>query len=139
MPLAKRVSLAHRGSRQNRVTAFFRAQVTGDLAPVALPSPGSYATSTNSASGHDLLRNRYVSGEVKRWTNTPTEVAAAETPALVSSETAPYLTGVPSITQRLHAWLQNYRRALVRYEYHLENYVGFVHLACLLILLRAYL
>jgi hypothetical protein len=27
----------------------------------------------------------------------------------------------------------------VRYEYHLENYLGFVHLACLLILLRAYL
>jgi transposase len=41
--------------------------------------------------------------------------------------------------ERLHAWLQNYRRVLVRYEYHLENYLGFVHLACLLILLRAYL
>ncbi len=41
--------------------------------------------------------------------------------------------------ERLHAWLQNYRRVLVRYEYHLANYLGFVHLACLLILLRAYL
>jgi len=41
--------------------------------------------------------------------------------------------------ERLHAWLQNYRRVLVRYEWHLENYLGFVHLACLLILLRAYL
>jgi len=41
--------------------------------------------------------------------------------------------------ERLHAWLQNYRRVLVRYEWHLENYLGFVRLACLLILLRAYL
>lgn len=41
--------------------------------------------------------------------------------------------------ERLHAWLQNSRRVLVRYEHHLENYLGFVHLACLLILLRAYL
>ena len=41
--------------------------------------------------------------------------------------------------ERLHAWLQNYRRVLVRYERHLENYLGFVHRACLLILLRTYL
>ncbi len=41
--------------------------------------------------------------------------------------------------ERLHAWLQNSRRVLVRYEYHLANYRGFVHLACVLILLRAYL
>jgi hypothetical protein len=26
----------------------------------------------------------------------------------------------------------------VRYEYHDENYLGFVHLGCMLILLRAY-
>jgi transposase len=38
--------------------------------------------------------------------------------------------------ERLNAWLQNSRRVLVRHEYHLENYVGFVHLACMLILLR---
>jgi transposase len=41
--------------------------------------------------------------------------------------------------ERLHAGLQNSRGVLVRYEYHLENYIGFVRLACLLILLRAYL
>ena len=40
--------------------------------------------------------------------------------------------------ERLFAWLQNYRRILVRYEYHDENYLGFVHLGCVLILLRAY-
>ena len=40
--------------------------------------------------------------------------------------------------ERLFAWLQNFRRILVRYEYHDENYLGFVHLGCILILLRAY-
>ena len=40
--------------------------------------------------------------------------------------------------ERLFAWLQNFRRILVRYEYHDENYLGFVQLGCLLILLRAY-
>jgi transposase len=34
------------------------------------------------------------------------------------------------------AWLQNYRRVLVRWEHHLENFLGFVQLACVLILLR---
>src|SRR5262245_39436153 len=32
--------------------------------------------------------------------------------------------------ERLFAWLQNYRRILVRYEYHDANYLGFVHLGC---------
>ena len=40
--------------------------------------------------------------------------------------------------ERLFAWSQNYRRILVRYEYHDANYLGFVHLGCILILLRAY-
>ena len=40
--------------------------------------------------------------------------------------------------ERLFAWLQNYRRILVRHEYHDANYLGFIHLGCILILLRAY-
>lgn len=40
--------------------------------------------------------------------------------------------------ERLFAWLQNFRRIPVRYEYHDDNYLGFVHLGCILILLRAY-
>ncbi len=40
--------------------------------------------------------------------------------------------------ERLFAWLQNFRRIVVRYEYHDANYLGFVHLACMLILLRIY-
>ena len=40
--------------------------------------------------------------------------------------------------ERLFAWLQNFRRIVVRYEYHDENYLGFVHLGWMLILLRAY-
>jgi transposase len=41
--------------------------------------------------------------------------------------------------ERLFAWLQNFRRLVVRHEYHAENFLGFVHLACIMILLRGYL
>jgi transposase len=41
--------------------------------------------------------------------------------------------------ERLFAWLQNFRRVLVRHEYHAENYLGFVQLGCMVILLRWYL
>ncbi len=39
--------------------------------------------------------------------------------------------------ERLFAWLGNYRRLVVRYERHAENFLGFVRLACVLILLRS--
>lgn len=38
--------------------------------------------------------------------------------------------------ERLFAWLTNYRRIVVRWEYHIENYHAFVQLACALILLK---
>jgi transposase len=38
--------------------------------------------------------------------------------------------------ERLFAWLQRYRRVVVRYEYYAENFLGFVQLACFLILLK---
>ena len=41
--------------------------------------------------------------------------------------------------ERLFAWLQNYRRILTRFEYYPHNYLGFVYLGCILILLRCYL
>jgi len=34
------------------------------------------------------------------------------------------------------AWLGNFRRRVVRYDHPVENYSGFVHLVCILILLR---
>lgn len=37
---------------------------------------------------------------------------------------------------RLFAWLGNFRRLVVRYERHTLNYLGFVQLGCMLILLR---
>ena len=40
--------------------------------------------------------------------------------------------------ERLFAWLQNFRRVLVLFDYHDTNYLGFVHLACIVILLRNY-
>jgi len=38
--------------------------------------------------------------------------------------------------ERLFAWLQNFRRLVVRYEYKDENFLGMVQLGCILILLR---
>lgn len=38
--------------------------------------------------------------------------------------------------ERLNAWLQNFRRLVTRYEYHAENFLGFVQLGCIVILLR---
>jgi transposase len=43
------------------------------------------------------------------------------------------------MVERLFSWIQNFRRLVVRYEYHAENFLGFVHLGCILILLRHYL
>ena len=38
--------------------------------------------------------------------------------------------------ERLFAWLQNFRRLVTRYEYREENFLGFVRLGCMCILLR---
>lgn len=38
--------------------------------------------------------------------------------------------------ERMFAWLFNFRRLVVRYEYHAENFQGFLHLAAAFILLR---
>lgn len=38
--------------------------------------------------------------------------------------------------ERLFSWLFNFRRLVVRYEYHAENFQGLVHLAAAVILLR---
>ena len=38
--------------------------------------------------------------------------------------------------ERLFAWLQNFRRVATRYERYADNFLGMLHLACCLILLR---
>ncbi len=38
--------------------------------------------------------------------------------------------------ERLFAWLFNFRRLVTRYEYHDVNFLGFVQLGCVCILLR---
>jgi transposase len=38
--------------------------------------------------------------------------------------------------ERLFAWLHNFRRLVVSYEYKAENFLGMVQLACIVILLR---
>jgi len=42
------------------------------------------------------------------------------------------------LVERLFAWLQNFRRLITRHEYKMENYLGFVHFACIVILMRQY-
>jgi transposase len=41
--------------------------------------------------------------------------------------------------ERLNAWLQNYRRVLVRYDRIAENYLGWIHLASIILLLNVFL
>ena len=38
--------------------------------------------------------------------------------------------------ERLFAWLQNFRRLVTRWEYDVMNFLGFVQLGCIVILLR---
>jgi transposase len=38
--------------------------------------------------------------------------------------------------ERLFSWLFNFRRTVVRYEYHVRNYLGFVQLSAIMILTR---
>ena len=38
--------------------------------------------------------------------------------------------------ERLFAWLQNFRRLVVRYEYHVENFLAMLQFGCAIILLR---
>ncbi|MGD0511358.1 MAG: IS5 family transposase, partial [Candidatus Micrarchaeaceae archaeon] len=41
--------------------------------------------------------------------------------------------------ERLFAWFHNFRRIVTRWEFLAENFKAFVHLACIVILLRNYL
>jgi transposase len=38
--------------------------------------------------------------------------------------------------ERFFSWLYSFRRTVVRYEYHAANFLAFVQLACIVILLR---
>jgi transposase len=40
--------------------------------------------------------------------------------------------------ERLFAWLQNFRRLVTRYEHHVENFLAFVQLGCIVILSRRF-
>ena len=42
------------------------------------------------------------------------------------------------LVERFFAWIQWQRRILVRWEYHAQNFLGFVQLACLVILFRRF-
>jgi transposase len=38
--------------------------------------------------------------------------------------------------ERLFAWMHNFRRLVTRWEYKIENFLGFAQLGCILILMR---
>ena len=40
------------------------------------------------------------------------------------------------VVERLFAWLHWFRRLVVRYEFHAENFLGMVRLGCMKIVLR---
>jgi len=42
------------------------------------------------------------------------------------------------LVERFFAWIQWQRRILVRWEYHAHNFLGFVQLACLVVLFRQF-
>jgi transposase len=41
--------------------------------------------------------------------------------------------------EHLFAWLHNFRRLVIRWEYHEANFLGMLQLGCVLILMRNYL
>ena len=40
--------------------------------------------------------------------------------------------------ERLFAWIQQFRRCQTRFDYHDQNYLGFIQIACMIILMRNY-
>ena len=38
--------------------------------------------------------------------------------------------------ERFFSWIEDFRRLVVRWEYHAANYLGFVHLACIRMLIK---
>lgn len=42
------------------------------------------------------------------------------------------------MVERLFAWLQNFRRLVTRWEHKAENFLGFLQLGCVVILLRQF-
>ena len=50
----------------------------------------------------------------------------------------PLMDGYSWLVERFFAWIQWQRRILVRWEFHTQNFLGFVQLACLVILFRQF-
>jgi putative transposase len=41
------------------------------------------------------------------------------------------------VVERTHSWMNRFRRLLIRWEKHQDNYLGMIHLACACIVVRA--
>jgi transposase len=41
------------------------------------------------------------------------------------------------VVERTHSWMNRFRRILIRWDKHVENYIAFLHFACALVAFRA--
>ena len=41
------------------------------------------------------------------------------------------------VVERTHSWMNQFRRVLIRWDKHVDNYLAFLHFACALIAFRA--
>ena len=41
------------------------------------------------------------------------------------------------VVERTHSWMNRFRRILIRWDKHVENYIALLHFACALVALRA--
>ena len=119
------------------------------------------AAHVDSASPHEVtlvqrtLAARFVPGLPRRligdraYDSDPLDAALATqgiemiSPHRSNREAAPPQDGRPLRryrrrwkVERLNAWLQNFRRVTVRWDLYATSYLGMVHLACAMILLR---
>ena len=79
-----------------------------------------------------LLMNSRVSSPFKASRGVERHSSLATSHSMLSAVPVP--TQAPLGSTLL--WLSNFRRLVVRYKRRAENYLGFVHLGCLVILLR---
>ncbi len=71
--------------------------------------------------------------------DTKTGVKRGKPPRRPETRTARRLLRTRPGSGNLNAWLQNFRRIIIRYERKAENFLGLVQLACILILLKVFL
>ena len=127
--------------RRGQVLAFFRALPRCLIGIEACATSHCWARELTKL-GHQvrLMPAKDVKAYVKRNKND-----AADAEAICEAVRRPTMRFVQIsddtrrwLVERFFAWIQWQRRILVRWEYHAQNFLGFVQLACLVILFRRF-